>query len=93
MSQQLTTDDWYELRLKWKAHADKRIASEVESAINMCMIRGIDMKEFNTNSFRFSREGNETVDWYPRSRRIFIHSKKKWSKHNRVDQLIRYYYK
>lgn len=80
----MDTDDWAQERASWKAHREERIAKELEAAKKTCEGLGVEIKEFNPNSFRLTKPGYPTLDWYPKSRKIYNHGKKRWTNSVRV---------
>jgi hypothetical protein len=43
-----------------------------------CIKLGVEYVEFNTNSYRLTKDGFVTVDYFPTSNRCFFHDVKEW---------------
>lgn len=84
MSDQLTTEDWQDINRERKDHTQDRIDKELKATTKTCKALGVTITEFNPNSFRLTKEGKPTIDWYPKSRKVYNHGKQRWTNSVRV---------
>lgn len=57
-----------------------------------CVENGVELKEFNTRSYRLKKNGYALVDYYPTSEKVFMHQTKTWDHIYHIDVFIETYF-
>lgn len=68
----------------------KATKGRADAMYEICKLLGVHVREMNPNSFRLKKEGFITIDYYPKSNKVFFHDAKEWGETTDIIKLIKY---
>jgi len=68
----------------------QKTQKRIEARKKICGTLSVSINEFNTNSFRLKKQDYTTIDYYPKSNRVFFHDVKEWGEIVYVWDFIKY---
>lgn len=84
-------NDWQAWNRLYKEERDHKTKERTIKLWNVCKRLGVSFKELQQNSWRLTKEGKPTIDYYPPSGKAYLHSSKKWIKVYSINYLIKVY--